>query len=247
MTFIVPDEDEAAAANVFNKTEAWKENQNHYVWEQYSSGKARENMEKMGYRGGGLGKFGNGREEAVALEPVMQPPSLHKTVVFSSSITRGINPNGFNKVYTGKAKFERFNGRTAHDIKMYIPQHLRRDKYESAVIAAGGNDLSKDSTSIDQIASDIIEAGISCKEHGVKKVYICSILPRKPATYQSRRSTLNDILKILCAMFDFTYIENENITLEGHIDRDGVHLTKRGSSVLCRNIVKCLNDDLLTE
>lgn len=209
---------------------------------------------KMGYKGGGLGKYENGREEAVALEHNMQPssqhssqPSSHKTVIFSSSITRGINPNGFNKVYNGKAKFERFHGRTARDIKMYIPQHLSREKYESVVIVAGGNDLSKDSSSIDQIASDVIEAGLACKEYGVKNVYICSVLPRKSTSYESRRSILNDVLKILCAMFNFTLIENGNITLEGHIDRDGVHLTKRGSSALCRNIAKYLNDDLKTE
>lgn len=215
---------------------------NQYAWEKHSSGSARKVMEKMGYKGGGLGKHENGREEAVAVDQ-KNKPLTRKTVIFSSSITRGINPHGFNKVYTGTAKFERFHGRTARDIKLYIPIHLMREQYDSAVIAAGGNDLSNDSVPIDTVATDIIEAGLACKNFHVKNVFICSVLPRQLTRYQARRRTLNNILRNLCTMFGFTFIDNEDITLNEHIDRDGVHLTKNGSSAFCKNIAKYLNDN----
>ena len=215
-------------------------NNGRYKWEKSSSGTARSAMEKMGYGGRGLGKLENGREEAVASN--LDTSSTHKTIVISSSITRGINANGFNKAYRGTAKFERFNGRTAEDIKNYIPLHLSRDVFDSAVIAVGGNDLSKASTSIDTVAENVIATGLVCKEYHVKDIYICSILPRKHNGFESRRSKLNDILQALCNIFGFTFIDNGNIKLDEHIDRDGTHLTKRGSSALCRNIVQHLNN-----
>ena len=214
-----------------------------YCWEHSSSGSARNAMLKWGYKGGGLGKNENGREEAIAISEI--DSLTQRTVIFSSSITRGINPNGFNKAYKkGTAKFERFHGRTAHDIKTYIPTHLKRDLYDSAVIVAGGNDLSRDSVSIDTVAEDIIAAGLVCREFHVKKIYICSVLPRRYTRYQVRRSTLNDILRELCKIFGFIFIENENISLQEHIHSDDVHLTKRGSSILCENIVQQLNGNL---
>ena len=210
-----------------------------YTWERYSSGLARRVMLKMGYKGGGLGKNENGREEAVAISD-MDTSKHHKTVIFSSSITKGINPNGFNKLYRGTAKFERFHGRTASDIKAYIPTHLRREQYDKAVIVAGGNDLSNNHVEVDTVAEDVIEAGLVCKKYLVKNVYICSVLPRRYAPFQARRRTLNNILRELCKIFGFIFIENDGITFE-HIDRDDVHLTNKGSSYLCKNIVQCLN------
>ena len=177
-----------------------------YVWEKHSSGLARSTMQNMGYKEGrGLGKTENGRTQAVG---VSEMESTDKTIIFSSSITKGVNPNGFNKMYQkGTAKFERFHGRTAHDIKSYIPIHLQRDQYDTAIIAAGGNDLSNNSVNIDSIAEDIIEAGLRCREHMVDRIFICSVLPRRNTRYQLRRETLNLILKELCTMFGFIYIE----------------------------------------
>ena len=210
-----------------------------FIWENYSNGSARSTMINMGYKGGGLGRNENGREEALGVQGMR---STEKAIIFSSSITRGVKPNGFNKLYKGVAKFERFNGRTIHDIKSYIPVHLQREQYDSAVIVAGGNDLSKGNIMVDTVAQDIIEAGLVCREHMVRKVYICSVLPRRNARYQERRETLNMILKELCKIFGFVFIGNENITLQ-HIDRDNVHLNESGSSNLCRNVVRCLNDN----
>ena len=124
-------------------------------------------------------------------------------------------------------------------LKEYIPIHLKREEYDAVVIAAGGNDLSN-GHHVDAIAEDIIAAGLTCRDHRVKDVYICSVLPRRFTRYQVRRQTLNNILRELCKIFDFTFIENHDIILE-HIDKDDVHLTKTGSSLLCKNIAQHLN------
>ena len=81
-----------------------------------------------------------------------------------------------------------------------------------------------------------------CREHMVRNIYICSALPRRYTRYQERKETLNLILKELCKMFGFIFIENDDITLQ-HIDRDNVHLNESGSSKLCRNLARILNEN----
>ena len=98
----------------------------------------------MGYRGKGLGKDENGREEALTAESIKvdltnQKQTKPDTLIFSSSIMKGINENGFNKGYKGKnAKLHKFHGRTAREIKSYIPVNLK-EQPQTVVIAASGN------------------------------------------------------------------------------------------------------------
>ena len=172
-------------------------------------------------------------------------------MIFSSSITRGINPNGFNKkLEGGSATFHKFNGKKAHHIRQYIPVHLEEEghlgrKVDSVVIVAGGNDIPMgkfNSMPVSKIADNLIEAGLLCKEeYGVEHVYISSVLPRTSVYYQLRRKELNNSLKERCRSYGFTFIDNANIILKHHIGPDGVHLNKAGSSLLCRNFHRYLN------
>ena len=75
----------------------------------------------------------------------------------------------------------------------------------------------------------------------MSKVFISSVLARQLAYLQSRRKELNDILRNLCLLHNFTFIENENIILKEHILKDGVHLNNNGTVLLARNFLKHLN------
>ena len=165
-------------------------------------------------------------------------------MIFSSSITRGINTNGFNKqLHNCEAKFHKFHGKTAHDIKKYIPPHIAEGHPDSVIIVAGGNDVPIgrfDTVPLSIIADDITEAALLCKTEGVKHIYVSSILPRSSCYFQARRNKLNNMLKERCRINGFVYIDNENITLKKHIGYDGVHL-KQIVSLLCRNLYNCLN------
>ena len=210
-----------------------------YEWEKHSTGFARKSLEKLGYKGGGLGKYENGMLEALSVE------SKEKTIVVSSSIKKGISLYGFNKGYTkGEAMFQRFSGGKVRHIKNYLPTHLEEEKPDSVVIVAGGNDLSSVDgklSAVATVADDIIEAGNICKHHGTKRVYVSSILPRQSLYYQIHRKKLNDVLRGKCQSHGFIFIENDNIVMKDHVSRDGVHLNVAGSRLLCRNLLNCLN------
>ena len=142
-----------------------------YNWECSSSGTARKTLQKMGYKGGGLGKNEDGMREALSVQN-----DQRKTSIFSSSITRGIRLNGFNKGYKkGAAIIHRFHGGKVHHIRNYLSTHLEEEKPDSVVIVAGGNDLPNGESSsivIDDIANDIIECRQRSREHGVVDVFI---------------------------------------------------------------------------
>ena len=219
-----------------------------YKWEKHSSGAARKAVNKMGYGGKGLGKNENGIQDALTAENIggnLQNQKKPDTMIFSSSILKGINTNGFNKGYKNKtAKFQKFHGRTAGEIKSYMPVNLAQGKPDTVVIAASGNGIPtgpKCAVPLKQIVDEVVQSGKLCKDHGVKTVYISSFLPRRSLHYQSRRDEMNKLLKEQCKLNGFMYMANTNIEMKHHLAEDGVHLNSDGSSILCRNMLYHLN------
>ena len=169
-----------------------------------------------------------------------------KTLIFSSSITRGIQKKSFNEdCRTSNVIFHEFKGKTAQDIVRYMPPHLEDEHPTSVVLVAGGNDLPNRDISMDgirKVANCLIEGGLRCKtQYGVDQIYISSIMPRSHSAFQGNRHQLNQMLKTLCEENDFVYIDNDNIVLRPHVDYDGVHLNDDGSYLLRENLLDALN------
>ena len=125
-------------------------------------------------------------------------------------------------------------------VKTYGRAHLPGEKPDVVLIQAGGNDLPTKSTVL-QIANDIIEAGIVCKEMGASKVLISSVLPRRDFHLQLKRHELNNVLKSLCEFNNFTFIPNKKMVLSQHISDDDVHLSELGTELLQETFTCYLN------
>lgn len=167
--------------------------------------------------------------------------SNKKATIFSTSITKGVDVRDLNKQFTGaRAKIHRFHGKKARHFKYYVPAHMGEDKPDTCVIIAGGNDL-QDRTPVLQIANDIIDAALTCKNHGATNIIISSVLPREDPTCHSKRDELNQLLFDLCVIHNFVYMDNWNMSSR-HICRDGVHLNSSGDSQLLFNLLWYLND-----
>ena len=176
-----------------------------------------------------------------------------KSTVFSTSITKGIRPQVFNgEHYTqGKATFHRFHGGKAKHIRNQIETHLQEERPDAAIIQIGGNDLStfrgEKPTPVVEIANSILDCALLCKQYDVKDVCISSVLPRKESYMkdtESRRKEVNEILKSLCDVHNFMFIDNdvgeEKIVYPYHM-YDGVHLTDDASILLSRKFGRILN------
>ena len=158
--------------------------------------------------------------------------------------------DNFNKEHftRGRATFHRFHGGKARHIRNQVETHLFDERPDSVIILAGGNDLPtsrRSPTSLAVIANHVIDIALMCKKYEVTNICISSILPREDFFLQLRRKELNDILRSLCDIYDFIFIDNDRgedkIILSEHIDRDGVHLNTLGSEVLAHKFGSVLN------
>ena len=170
-----------------------------------------------------------------------------KALLVTTSMSRDIDSVEFDQSYeSGSAKFARYHGRKVEKMKNFLPSKLEEEKCDIVIFQGGGNDLSSTMkavkpTSLTNIANHIIGAGHIVARTGAK-VAISSVLPRRDFHLQLKRKELNDILRGLCALHNFVFIENSNIVLSKHILPDGVHLNEAGTSLFSQNLLNCLND-----
>ena len=168
----------------------------------------------------------------------------HKTIVFSTSMTKTIRVNEFNRFYeNGKARFQKFHGGRVRHMKKYVKGHMKEEKPDTIVFHGGGNDLptSKENPlPVLTIANDIIEAGLLCRNYGARNIFISGVISRKQQYTKDRCTELNDLLVSLCKLHKFYYIENDNILADKHL-YDGVHLNEEGTILFANNLLDNLN------
>ena len=124
----------------------------------------------------------------------------------------------------------------------YIGPRMAKEKPAIVIIQAGGNDLpakSKDQNSIVSVANSVIEAGLKCRKLGALHILIGGVTIRRTNFLKKRCEELNDVLKNLCLLYNFTFINNNDIK-DRHLHTDGVHLNDDGSKVLADNYLKAL-------
>ena len=104
-----------------------------------------------------------------------------------------------NDLNVGDAEFHIFKGKRAKDISRYMLLHVEDDNPSDIVLLAGGNDLPRKVASlqtIKEIASYLINGGLACKNNGVSKVCISSVLPRSSSEFQRNRHKLRRLLRL---------------------------------------------------
>ena len=175
-----------------------------------------------------------------------------KASIFTTSMMRSVKIDDLNKRYIqGQAIIHRFPGGKARHMKSQIATHLQEELPDVAVIQCGGNDIplgQRNTTRMLEITNHIMDMVQECKQHGVERIIVSSVLPRESAIYQLRRKELNDILRSLCDLQNIVFLDNDRhfdtdkrIILSKHIDYDGVHFNESGSIRFRDNIIDTLN------
>ena len=130
-------------------------------------------------------------------------------------------------------------------MKNIARKKVEKEKPDVVVLQVGGNDLHTLTRSVDpfspiHIAQEIMGAGKHCGRFGAR-VAISAVLPRlefhRDITWE-----LNLLLRGLCEVNNFTFIDQSSIVADQHLLKDGVHLNAIGTSLFAGNILTCLNE-----
>ena len=158
---------------------------------------------------------------------------------------RKIVPRTFNKSTPNHhTVFRTFPGANTKSLKCYIEPTLTSDKFETAVIHCGTNDIAPRPNIHQQTDEEIAEATIEiakkCKEHGVDNVLISGIIPRRGIVVDKRRINTNTILQKMCTENGLLFIDNSNIRRHD-LRYDGLHLTDTGVIDFAVNLIDAIN------
>ena len=167
-----------------------------------------------------------------------------KTLIISTSITRGIKEERFRNCYEGDSKFYRKHGAKARWIKDDVKENLSPGECTSVILQMGGNDLQDvfKPDMVTKLANTIIETGQICKDKGIETVFIGGVPVRSYEYTWERCEQLNEELKDLCRHYNFVFIDNSEISHKEHLRFDGVHLNEAGDRVLANYLFGFLKE-----
>lgn len=172
-----------------------------------------------------------------------------KIMVVGDSHIKRIKRNLFNDSFdNAKSYIKSFSGAKIDDMKYYITPSLKEQKPDIAILHVGGNDIThknKENINIDEIARNIVNIAIQCKEEGVSDVIISEVLPKRNRHVTAVIRRVNDRLAELCKENNFHFISHHlDITTE-LLCHDGIHLTDEGTTIFAGNMVDYINNFIL--
>ena len=85
-----------------------------------------------------------------------------------------------------------------------------------------------------------MEIARAARNHGVQKIHVSSILPRRGHKYRGVVERVNELLCMVCIAEEFLFMDQVDFTL-AHIDTDGIHPNYYGSTILKNNILTVFN------
>ena len=167
--------------------------------------------------------------------------------IFGDSMVKRIMGKNISKdIECGMAKVRSFVGATASEVAHHIQPEIIKCNYDAVVICAGTNNipstkLLNSDTFIeqkpDEIAQEIINAGYSCRKHGINDIVISLLTVRRG--FEEKVNQVNTLLKDYCRAAHFYFVEHPNILLK-HL-YDGLHIDTMYLHLYANNISNLLN------
>ncbi|XP_057308123.1 uncharacterized protein LOC130646009 [Hydractinia symbiolongicarpus] len=156
-----------------------------------------------------------------------------KIRIISDSIAKRISTREFNNhLRNSDARFKVFPGSNIKNLGHYSLSTLVDENPEIVVVHVGINDLldiKRNKSSVNEIAEKIIKLSRVYINHGVKKVFILSVVISTRIDFEFIKS-LNHILENEATKYGYIFIDNSNI-MESYLWRDGLHLMENGLKI----------------
>lgn len=215
-----------------------------FSWEKHSSGFASKMLNKMGYKGKGLGKFENG-----ITEPIMATNSnvfgvgnkqkeeihLKKKLLYiaSSSMLNQMDEKRLSRNNIN-VKVQCHGGCTIRCIYTHLPQMFKL-KPDFILLHIGSNDCTSKT-------SDEVLKELKYLTDYIKKALPCSKLIISLPIIRADNSTASAIQRNLNVKLQRLYypcLDNSNIDLF-HLGKKGLHLNNHGTRKMAKNIISLI-------
>ena len=167
-----------------------------------------------------------------------------KSYIIGDSHLNRIRKDKF-KDSTPKARVyvESFSGPNTNQLDYYVVPLLVDEKPDNVVIHIGSNDITKfnyNNVNAEELTHRIINIGLKCRSYGLSNIAVFSILKRSIFNINQVIYQVNNILKRLCRINDFSYICNDLVN-DNYLWKDGFHPANEGSSPLTNYFINYLN------
>jgi len=120
-----------------------------------------------------------------------------------------------------------------YESKHYMIPSVSR-KPDQVVIHVGTNDL-KHVKDTRNLVNNIIDLANKAAGSEKRKVLVYGIICRCDSSLNNKINEVNNLLKSSCQRHSWSFIDNSNI-LSNHLNEDGIHLNRKGTSILVKNI-----------
>ena len=159
-------------------------------------------------------------------------------IILGDSLVKDVEQHKLRKGLHNKERIfiKHFSGATVDDMKNYI---LPSKKYENdlVILHVGTNDL-RNPKEAKEIANEIIELAIDTKNEK-NEIMVSGIVPRRD-NLNEKAKEVNILLKDLCCVYNFHFIDNTNVNKDTHLNMGGLHLNYNGTYVLGGNFVNAI-------
>ena len=122
-----------------------------------------------------------------------------------------------------------FSGAKIKGMNNYIKPALREDP-NHFILHIGTNDITKASKFEELIAEEILELALKLKSE-THEVSISNVIVRR-GKWSAKVQKLNEHLKQLCRRYNFFLKDNCKFIKIRHLNKIGIYLNKKGSTVL---------------
>lgn len=187
-----------------------------------------------------INEVSNANKNTTSSPESSQSPSKKVTVVAGDSILKHVEgwrlSNTSNHVVV-----KSFSGATTSDMEDYLRPVLRKEP-NKIILHIGTNDINYQTAQT--VAEGVLNLGIQITQDSpTTDIVISGILPRtdKP-NLMSKVNQANRLIKALCIENNWAFLDHESFN-STCLNSRGLHLNRKGTSILARNISKLVYTD----
>lgn len=209
-----------------------------YQWEKHSSGVASRILDKMGYKGKGLGKEENGITEAITTDKLGKIDTSKKTTIGKRKLLYILSSSMLNRMDGERlcnkeveVKVQCHGGCTIRCLYSHLP-HVINSKPDFILLHMGSNDCSN------KTSDEVLKELTNLINHLKLLLPCCTVILSAPIVRSDNNTAaaVQKNLNVKIRKLLFPYLDNSNIGYD-HLGKKGLHLNDHGTKKMARNII----------